>query len=90
MNCISASDVGDFVKSNEIMTASDFDPVCNNICLIGKFLIFQHDNSHKQTANAVKAYLDRKTLSVMDNIIIIIILLHTGLLVDLLDLKEHK
>lgn len=58
--------------------------------MISKCLIFQHDNSHKHTVNAVKAYLDRKTLSVMDNIIIIIILLHTGLLVELLHLNEHQ
>lgn len=77
--CVLASCVGDFIKTELSDKVSDFNLEYNTITLynrvygkhlIGTSFIFQHDNHPKHTVNAVNAYQDRRTdnetLSVID------------------------
>lgn len=65
--CVSPSGV---VKTGEIINTekvpSDSDPPCNAFWKVSdcQQLYFQHVNDNKNTANAVKPWLDRKTHNV--------------------------
>lgn len=67
LGCISTSGVGDFAKIG-IMTAQNYQLILIHHAVpsgkhwIGKSLILQRDNDPKLTTNAVKVYVDRKTL----------------------------
>lgn len=65
-SCTSASGMGDLITINGIVNTekeiSDFDPPCTDVWKASRWcFICWHDDEPKQTANAIKAYLCRKT-----------------------------
>lgn len=54
-DCISATAVENFGKTDEIINTEKYQSI-----FIGSGLIFLHDNDPKDTVNAIKIHLDRK------------------------------